>query len=62
MLNGFSPPVKSFVQKTNPHTIRGVRLIVYSSLLAYLNQQLAASERMNRDGATKLAADTEGEG
>jgi len=44
-LNGYNPPVNSFIQKTNPHTIRGVRLIVYESLIAYLRQQMRCAEK-----------------
>lgn len=34
--NGFRPPVKSKVLKTNAHAKRGARIIIYSSLLEYL--------------------------
>ena len=35
--NGFRPPVKSIVLKSHKHAARGVRMIVVSSLLAYLH-------------------------
>jgi hypothetical protein len=34
--NGFRPPVKSISLKSSPHVTRGKRLILLSSLLAYL--------------------------
>ena len=37
--NGFAPPVKSISHRTSPHQVRGVRLILYSSLMAYLESQ-----------------------
>jgi len=41
--NNFRPPVKSFVHKSSKHNIRGIRLIVYASLMDHLRHEMDAS-------------------
>ena len=50
--NGYRPPVKSLVMKSQKHATRGIRMIVVESLAAYLQSLLPAEEVANPTSTT----------
>jgi hypothetical protein len=49
--NAFRPPVKSIVLKSSPRNSRGIRLIDYQSLKAYLHGQREQSSSSSEGAA-----------
>jgi len=50
--NDYRPPVKSFVHKTNKHNIRGIRLIVFHSLMDHLKAEAAEQSKRTDEELT----------
>jgi len=58
--NDHRPPVKSFVHKTNKHNIRGIRLIVFHSLMDHLKTEAAEQSKSRSNQDPSEASKSEG--